>query len=159
MVYQAKAVEDCIKAGQLECPEYPLEESIVVAQIMDTYRKQVGIVYPCEKSQSAVSWSALQTKGSSLPFIIAHPMRCVILPLQPFFFCSFVLWRTLRHHSSWFARQQHHGCASLFCSRFWRGRLPPLLARRLPRLVSHHELSQFCLQVRPFELTTHTRHR
>merc|ERR1711865_413930 len=46
MLYQVQAVEECLKNGQLECPEYSLEESLAVVQIMDAYRKQVGVKYP-----------------------------------------------------------------------------------------------------------------
>ena len=33
MVHQVEAIEKCIQEGKLECPEYPLEESLVIAQL------------------------------------------------------------------------------------------------------------------------------
>lgn len=61
MAYEVSAVEKCIQEGlrlgpgadvlrdvRLECPEYPLEESLVVCRIMDAYRKELGVVYPGE---------------------------------------------------------------------------------------------------------------
>jgi len=48
MLYQVQAVEKCLHGGLLECPEYTLDESLVVTQIMDAYRKQVGVKYPFE---------------------------------------------------------------------------------------------------------------
>lgn len=48
MQYQVQTVEKCLLAGQLECPEYTLDESLVVVQVMDAYRRQVGLVFPFE---------------------------------------------------------------------------------------------------------------
>ena len=48
MVYQVQAVEACLKAGKLECPEYTLDESLAVLRIMDAFRQQVGVSYPGE---------------------------------------------------------------------------------------------------------------
>jgi len=48
MLYEVQAVEKCLSEGQLECAEYTLAESLVVVKVMDTYRKQVGVVYPFE---------------------------------------------------------------------------------------------------------------
>jgi len=48
MLYQVQEVEKCLQGGLLECPEYTLDESLVVSQIMDVYRKQVGVKYPFE---------------------------------------------------------------------------------------------------------------
>lgn len=44
-------VKACIKAiqeGKLECDEMPHSETIRVMKIMDSLRKEWGIVYPCE---------------------------------------------------------------------------------------------------------------
>lgn len=45
MLYEVQGVEDCIQKGLKEAPEFPLEESLVVARIMDAVRKQVGVEY------------------------------------------------------------------------------------------------------------------
>jgi len=44
--YQAQEVRRCIQAGLLESPLMTLDESLVVAEIMESIRKQVGVVYP-----------------------------------------------------------------------------------------------------------------
>lgn len=49
MLYQVQAVEECLRAGKLESDEFPLEESLSVVRVMDTYREQVGVVYPFEQ--------------------------------------------------------------------------------------------------------------
>lgn len=48
-LYEVQGVEKALQEGLLECPEFPLEESLVVVRIMDAYRKQLGVVYPLEK--------------------------------------------------------------------------------------------------------------
>merc|ERR1711972_552843 len=45
MLYEVQAVEECLQKGLKEAPEYPLEESLVVARIMDAILKQVGVEY------------------------------------------------------------------------------------------------------------------
>lgn len=49
MLYEVQGVEEALKNGKLEAPEYPLKETIVLAQICDIHRKKLGVVYPCEK--------------------------------------------------------------------------------------------------------------
>lgn len=48
-LYQVQSVESALRSGKLECPEYPHSESIVLAELMDEYRRQVGVIYPWEK--------------------------------------------------------------------------------------------------------------
>eukprot|EP00445_Apocalathium_hangoei_P003139 CAMPEP_0203844844 /NCGR_PEP_ID=MMETSP0359-20131031/3456_1 /ASSEMBLY_ACC=CAM_ASM_000338 /TAXON_ID=268821 /ORGANISM="Scrippsiella Hangoei, Strain SHTV-5" /LENGTH=347 /DNA_ID=CAMNT_0050759879 /DNA_START=50 /DNA_END=1093 /DNA_ORIENTATION=- len=48
-LHEVKAVEDALQKGLLECPEYTLDESLAMVQIMDAFRKQVGVVYPFDK--------------------------------------------------------------------------------------------------------------
>ncbi|KAG6599574.1 Dimeric dihydrodiol dehydrogenase [Phytophthora cinnamomi] len=48
LVYEAKAVTEVIRAGQLQCEEYPLEESLAIAKIMDEIRQAVGVVYAAD---------------------------------------------------------------------------------------------------------------
>lgn len=48
-VYEVRGVEDALRKGLLECPEYTLDESLVAVKIMDAFRQQVGVSYPCEK--------------------------------------------------------------------------------------------------------------
>lgn len=55
MLYQVLAAEKCIQEGQLECSEYTLDESLAVMKIMDSYRQQVGVIYPFETSSCSVS--------------------------------------------------------------------------------------------------------
>jgi len=55
MLYQVLAAEKCIQGGQLECSEYGLDESLAVMKIMDSYRQQVGVIYPFETSSCSVS--------------------------------------------------------------------------------------------------------
>ena len=52
MLYQVLAVEKCLRDGQLECSDYPLEESLAVMRIMDVYRAQVGVKYPFESEST-----------------------------------------------------------------------------------------------------------
>lgn len=46
--YQAEAVETCIRNGQTESAEFPLDESLVLMQITDHVRQQLGVKYPNE---------------------------------------------------------------------------------------------------------------
>jgi predicted dehydrogenase len=46
--YEAEAVMDCLREGREECSEMPLDESLVIAEIMDEIRLQGGLKYPGE---------------------------------------------------------------------------------------------------------------
>lgn len=46
LAFQALAAQDAIAEGQLECPEMSLNESIMLAEVMDDIRRQVGVRYP-----------------------------------------------------------------------------------------------------------------
>ncbi|MDR0707939.1 MAG: Gfo/Idh/MocA family oxidoreductase [Treponema sp.] len=48
--YEAEAVMDCLREGKTECDVMPLDESLVIAQIMDEIRRQWGFVYPGEQN-------------------------------------------------------------------------------------------------------------
>lgn len=48
-LYEVQAVERALRDGKLECEEFSLDESLVVVQLMDEYRRQLGVVYPFEK--------------------------------------------------------------------------------------------------------------
>ncbi|XP_060522738.1 trans-1,2-dihydrobenzene-1,2-diol dehydrogenase-like [Cylas formicarius] len=48
--YQAEEVRQCIKRGEIECKHMTHEESIELARLMDTMRKEVGVIFP-EDSQ------------------------------------------------------------------------------------------------------------
>ena len=41
MLYEARHVEECLARGLLESPLYPLDETLVVAQIMDECVRQL----------------------------------------------------------------------------------------------------------------------
>ncbi len=43
--YQANEVRNCIKAGKLESDRMPHKDSILIANIEDEIRKQVGVKY------------------------------------------------------------------------------------------------------------------
>jgi dihydrodiol dehydrogenase / D-xylose 1-dehydrogenase (NADP) len=46
LCYEAAEVRRCIQAGLKESPKVSLEESLVIAEIMESIRTQVGVVYP-----------------------------------------------------------------------------------------------------------------
>lgn len=46
--YEAEAVMDCLRSGCTECEVMPLDESLVIAEIMDEIRLQWGLKYPQE---------------------------------------------------------------------------------------------------------------
>lgn len=46
MAHEASHVRDCLLAGKTESPLISLDETIVMAEIMESIRKQVGVVYP-----------------------------------------------------------------------------------------------------------------
>jgi len=46
MSYESNHVRECIKAGMTESPLVTLDETIVMAEIMESIRKQVGVTYP-----------------------------------------------------------------------------------------------------------------
>ena len=43
--YEAEEIRQCIKAGKLQSDRMPLEHTQIVAEIMDTVMKQLGVVY------------------------------------------------------------------------------------------------------------------
>ncbi|RLN49040.1 hypothetical protein BBJ29_009129 [Phytophthora kernoviae] len=47
-LYEAEAVTKAIRSGQRQCAEYPLEESLGMAKIMDEIRKSIGVVYAAD---------------------------------------------------------------------------------------------------------------
>lgn len=47
--YEVQAAVDCIRAGMLECPQMPHEETIRMMELMDRIRDQWGMRYPWEK--------------------------------------------------------------------------------------------------------------
>jgi len=46
--YQAAAVMDCLRAGELQSSVMPLGESLAIMQLLDRLRVQIGLVYPGE---------------------------------------------------------------------------------------------------------------
>ncbi|CAL8142793.1 unnamed protein product [Orchesella dallaii] len=46
LAYEAEEVRRCINEGLLESPLMPLDESLLIAEIMESIRKQLGVVYP-----------------------------------------------------------------------------------------------------------------
>ena len=48
LVYEARAVEECILSGQNESSIMPMQESETIARIMDECRRQVGVVYEAD---------------------------------------------------------------------------------------------------------------
>jgi dihydrodiol dehydrogenase / D-xylose 1-dehydrogenase (NADP) len=46
MSYEAQHVRDCLLAGKLESPLISLDETLIIAQIMQDIRTQAGVVYP-----------------------------------------------------------------------------------------------------------------
>ncbi|KAK7080300.1 hypothetical protein SK128_016097 [Halocaridina rubra] len=45
LMYEAQEVRMCLKKGLLESPSLPLDETLIIAEIMETMRKQVGVIY------------------------------------------------------------------------------------------------------------------
>jgi len=43
--YQAAAVRECIIKGETECPVMPLDESLIIAEILQEIRRQLGVKY------------------------------------------------------------------------------------------------------------------
>jgi dihydrodiol dehydrogenase / D-xylose 1-dehydrogenase (NADP) len=50
LVYEAEAVTKAIRSGQLQCREYPPEESLAIATIMDDIRAAIGVEYAADTS-------------------------------------------------------------------------------------------------------------
>ena len=46
LVYEAQHVRECLAAGLTESPKVTLDETLLVAEIMESIRKQVGVTYP-----------------------------------------------------------------------------------------------------------------
>ena len=46
--YQALAVQECMEAGQLECPQMSWQESVTIMETMDALRQDWGVRYPSE---------------------------------------------------------------------------------------------------------------
>lgn len=45
LVYEAEEVMDCLRAGRLESPRMPLDESVAIMQVMDNLRRPWGLRY------------------------------------------------------------------------------------------------------------------
>ena len=43
--YEAEAVRQCLIEGKTECDAMPLDETLVMAETMDTILKQLGVKY------------------------------------------------------------------------------------------------------------------
>jgi hypothetical protein len=39
-------VQQLVRAGATECPEWPLDRSVEMARLMDSIRCQLGVIYP-----------------------------------------------------------------------------------------------------------------
>lgn len=46
--YEAVHVHECLRAGELESPIMPLDETVAIMQTMDRLREQIGLKYPFE---------------------------------------------------------------------------------------------------------------
>jgi len=46
MTYEAQHVRECLQAGKLESPLISLDETLLIAEIMESIRKQAGVKYP-----------------------------------------------------------------------------------------------------------------
>jgi len=46
--YEAAEVGRCVRAGALESPVMPLDESLAILRTMDAFRAQIGLKYPME---------------------------------------------------------------------------------------------------------------
>jgi len=49
LLYEIEGITKTLDEGLLECREYTLDETLIVHQIMDEWRKQIGLVYPQDK--------------------------------------------------------------------------------------------------------------
>ncbi len=49
LVYEADHVRECVAKGLTESPVMPLKDSLLLAEIMESTRKQVGVEYPEDK--------------------------------------------------------------------------------------------------------------
>ncbi|WP_167957419.1 Gfo/Idh/MocA family protein [Anaerosporobacter faecicola] len=47
--YEVEACKEALEQGELECPQMPHAESIKIMELMDSLRKQWGVIYPCDK--------------------------------------------------------------------------------------------------------------
>ena len=47
-VYQVAEVVRCLRAGELESPVIPLQETVAIMALMDRMREQWGLRYPFE---------------------------------------------------------------------------------------------------------------
>ncbi|MDR0885475.1 MAG: Gfo/Idh/MocA family oxidoreductase [Clostridiales Family XIII bacterium] len=47
--HEVQHVQDCISKGLKESPLMPLDSTLIVAEISDAIRKQIGVIYPFEK--------------------------------------------------------------------------------------------------------------
>ncbi len=46
--YEIAEAVDCLRAGKLESPQMPLDETLAIAETMDEVRRQIGVRYPFE---------------------------------------------------------------------------------------------------------------
>src|SRR6266542_1835359 len=42
-------VERCLRAGELESPEVPLDDTVAILEVLDEVRAQVGVTYPADR--------------------------------------------------------------------------------------------------------------
>jgi len=65
MMYEARHVEECLSKGLLESPWYPLDETLVVAQIMDDCLHQINRPSPANLADPSCSLSGPGVAGCS----------------------------------------------------------------------------------------------
>ena len=46
LCHEAAHVRQCLLDGRMESPKLPLQETMLLAELMETVRKQVGVSYP-----------------------------------------------------------------------------------------------------------------
>ena len=46
--YEIAEAVDCLRAGKIESPQMPLDETLAIAETMDEVRRQIGLRYPFE---------------------------------------------------------------------------------------------------------------
>jgi len=46
--YEIAEAVDCLRAGKIESPQMPLDETLAIAETMDEVRRQIGLKYPFE---------------------------------------------------------------------------------------------------------------
>jgi len=73
LCYELACVRECLNKGLTECPDVPLDESIIIAEVLEEIRLQLGVKYPqTKKDDDKKDWACSSPRFAILHWNIYH---------------------------------------------------------------------------------------